>query len=341
MIALELSRTVRFGLLSAGFLWPVALGLLVRLVGASPKAPEEPEAHAAVIACEPTRMDAVCPNGRRCVAGECKAALLGERAQEGERCGGQACGLGLECYRGSCRPVRELERLVAPDVCRQDDVRETLDELLLRCAQVQRGGGGLLTDCGDEAWREMSKAPDFETRVLSMPGAFSVFFPNGKPDGPQWPGADVRAWYTDRIRASAQPLARARAILVIGRASLSGSAAVNYELARQRARFVRERLQEILGASAPPIREWGLAADFELSIEAMRRRMPAEPIADSAAAEAELAALRASSSEIRRWADTRELLNRVVFVVPLPCDGHEFNPEPAFHGLRQRAERVP
>ena len=150
---------------------------------------------------------------------------------------------------------------IAPAVCRQSPVRECLEELVHRCTQAMRGERSLLMSCDDDAWREMSKGAGFEELVMAMPGAFSVFFPSDKPDAEgKWPGVDLRARYGEKVQLHASALAKARAILIVGRASVTGSAARNDELARLRATFVEGLVREALGPGVPEIRGWGLAS---------------------------------------------------------------------------------
>lgn len=341
MIRIELVRAVRFGLLATGLLLPLAVGVLLRLIAEGPARTAGPDEEPAAARCEATRLDASCPAGERCAAGRCLAARVGERTGRGEECSGRACALGSECHRGSCLPLGTFP--VAPAVCREPAVRERLDELIRRCTQA-RGERSLLTECGADAWRDVSTGKGFEELVMGIPGAFSVFFPNGEPrlEG-TWPGVSVRSRYAERIRGHAPAMAKAQALLIVGRASVSGGQAQNYALAQRRAALVEGLVREALGPSVPEIRGWGLAADFTLSITSMRQRMPAEPIADSAENEAKLVEMRAPSYEIPegRWDEISQTLNRVVFVVPLPCDGHEFNPQPAFCGPGCRSERSP
>lgn len=336
MIRTELTWMVRCGLLSTGFLAPLAVGLLLRMALAEGPTRAEPASEPAVTPCEATRMDATCPPGERCAAGRCLAARLGERAGRDEGCGGRPCGLGLECHRGACLPIGSFP--VAPAVCRRPAIRAKLDELLNRCTQARRGQRSLLLECDADAWLEMSKDSGFEELVMSMPGAFSVFFPNALPDPDRkWPGAEVHTHYADGIRRHAGELGEAQALLIIGRASNVGEPALNFALAQRRAELVESLVREVLGPSMPEIRAWGLASDFKLSTASMRQRMPAEPIAATEADELVLRAMRAPEYVIP-GDEISDMLNRVVFVVPLPCDGHEFNPAPAFCGVDCKSE---
>lgn len=341
MIATELGREVRVGLLSTGLLFPIAAGMIARSLGDGATelgGAVEREARA----CDATRLDAACEDGERCVAGRCLPMRSGAPAGAQAGCDGRTCALGFDCHQQRCQPVQELQRRVAPAVCRDDEVRPRLNELLLRCAQARRGAPSLLTDCDAGDWRQMSQAKDFVDLVVGMPGAFPVFFPTGQPDREgRWPGVEVRERYLDGVRRLAAALQRGQAILVFGRASASGGAALNFELAERRAGFVRGLIKEELAEAAPRLHAWGLAADFPLSVEAMRRWMPERPIAHDEAAARELAALREPGRASERWSEASEMVNRVVFVVPLPCDGDEFIPDPAYRGRGKRSRSSP
>ena len=334
MIALGLGRTLRHGLFSAGLLAPLSVGVVLRVAySGGPTVVSRPVE--APTPCDATRIDTMCSEGQRCVAGECRVMRVAERAAEQESCAGLKCAPGLECHRNACMRVEVLP--LAPMACREPAVRAALTELTRTCAQARGTAEMLLTSCNTEDWQSLSRRnTSLERHLMAMPGAFSVFYPQGKPDERQtWPSPDVRDLYMDGLLGHREELRRARQIFVIGRASVLGDERVNARLAERRARFVEGLLTKMLGAERPPILRWGLADDFTMGIEDVRQRMKSAPIAADANDVAELAKVRRpdfnlttlSSAQVKR---VTEMLNRVVFVVPLPCDGLEFNPPPAF-----------
>lgn len=334
MIALWLGRTLCLTLFSAGLLAPLAVGVVLR-VAHSREPTEVSRPVEAATPCDATRIDAICPEGQRCVAGECLAVRVAERAPEQGSCAGLTCAPGLECHRNTCMRVDAL--LLAPRACRESAVHEALTALIRTCAQASGTTEMLLTSCDAGLWRSLSQRnTSLERHLMAMPGAFSVFFPNGKPDEKQtWPGPDARDLYMDSLPGHQEDLRRAKQIFVIGRASIFGDELVNARLAERRAAFVEDLLTTMLGADRAPILRWGLADDFTLGIDVVRQRMQAAPIAADANDVAELEKVRGPDFDLSvlSWEQedlVTQMLNRVVFVVPFPCDGREFNPPPAF-----------
>lgn len=346
MIALELERGVRVGLLVAGFLAPVAVGVVLRVAGHSPAVQQTLGGADEPVVCDAARFDADCPAGTWCVADRCVAVRIAERAGPEESCVGLECTPGNECHRSSCVPVEKLP--VAPPACREPAVKRALEALSRSCVQASGDQEATLLNCRTEVWSRISQSDArFEELVMTMPGAFSVFFPNGLPDGRgTWPNAAARRGYAEAIAAHAEALRAARLILVIGRASVSGGEDENRELAERRAKLVEGILVELLGPGHRQIFHWGLAADFTLSMHAMRQRMRAPPIAADAAAVEALASLQRPEFDLASLSEAEftrvsHMLNRVTFVVPIPCDGHEFNPLPALRGRWTETETRP
>lgn len=338
MIPIALSREVRFSLLALGLLLPVALAVLLRLAGAT-RAPAEPRIEA-VTRCEATRLDATCPDGQRCAAGLCLPARLGAPLLAGERCStAQRCGLGLECHRGRCQEEVALRAIVAPLGCRPPPLRRVLAALQVRCAKALGVEDATLGDCDEGNWTAISRERGFDALMREASAGFSVFFPHAAPDAKgRWPTPEGRAFLLRGVEASREELQAARIVLSYARASTVGGTRENAALAARRNDLVASLIRDALGRT-PTLRRWTLAATTEDSLEARRRDLRGRRLV--ASTEAELAELRAlpalrDESLALREGELRNTVNRVVDVVSLPCDGHEFFPVPAFHAKEER-----
>lgn len=337
MIPIALPREVRLGLLALGFLLPVALGVVLRIAGETP-APAERRGEEAT-PCEATRLDATCPAGQRCAAGLCLPARLGAPLLAGERCSAaQGCGLGLECHRGRCQEEGALRAIVAPLGCRPQALRRVLAALQVRCAKALGVEDAVLGDCDGSKWTAISRERGFDELMREASAGFSVFFPHAEPDARgRWPTTEARAFLLRGVEASREELRAGRIVLSYARASTVGGAEENAALAARRNDLVASLIQEALGR-APALRRWTLAATTEDSLEARRRDLRGRRLVASTEAElAELRSLPALRDEElgRRERELRDAVNRVVDVVPLPCDGHEFFPVPAFRAREE------
>jgi hypothetical protein len=162
-----------------------------------------------------------------------------------------------------------------------------------------------------------------------------VHFPQGEP-GPRgrWPTPNIYATYLEQLAPHHAALQEAKALLVIGRASVEGPKEINQALSARRIALVESLLRAALGASAPPIHAWALADQDALSPEKfMRIEMRAVLSWDTNVTRKILDhtdLTRRSSSE---WDSLLATINRNVLIVPLYCDGREFYPQPSFQGV--------
>lgn len=334
MIALDLDRGSRVGLAIAGFLAPIALALVLRLAGEAGIVEEAIAPLRVIHGCDARRLDAACDGGQLCVAGVCRAHLSTPRIPAGGSCAnGGLCEAGLECYLGSCMPAEDLP--IADPICRRPEVRGVVESLKRFCADASGtdiSEVGLLT-CPEEQWEAIARAnAAFDRPLLTIPGAFAVFFPTGEPRG-RFPSPTQGAHYAAQIgeqEALVKALMAAKVVMVIGRASATGNEAENLGLARRRAKVAEGITRDVLGARwVAPIRRWGLADELPLSIDVMKGFLD-RPIA---ANEGEATALRERvelggdhDSGERVW----EGLNQVALVIPFLCDGREFFPESSY-----------
>lgn len=336
MIDLELSRLTRWSLLAAGLLFPVAMAVLLRLVTDPPRAAPLADLSTPVpIICDSARLDASCPGDLHCVASTCKSLRLAARRREGEACTEDLCAVGLECFEGRCFAPERLP--VAPDVCRAGPTRAALEYLRSRCAAALGHADSRLTACNAETWEGLSsRDPTFEGHIEALPRKFSLHFPRGEP-GPRgrWLTSEIRSYYMQQLAEHHPMLREARAIFVIGRASVEGSYEANRALSERRTAVVAELLQEGLGPAAPPIHAWALASDDALPPERFRASMDAAAVAwDTATVSRIRAMLQTNLAELpgEDWQWLHATINRVVLIVPMYCDGHEYHPATSFQG---------
>ncbi|HRI09101.1 MAG TPA: hypothetical protein PKW35_14865 [Nannocystaceae bacterium] len=340
VIALDLDRGSRVGLAMAGFLAPVALGVVLRLVGeAGVVEAIAPPREAAL--CDARRLDAVCEAEALCIAGVCRADPSAVRRRlEGESCEGrQLCDAGLECHRGACKAVEALP--IADPICRGPAVRPVIDSLARACASEKHVSVSQvdLTSCDAAAWETMARGrADFDARFVLLPGAFALFFPNDQPKATGgFPSPAQREHLAATMREHEgvrAAMARARVMMAIGRASRAGDRITNTALARRRARLAAELVGDVrrsLGMESRAVLELGLADQSPVPVESMRRFL-APPIAASEADAREILESVASAEEsAAAGEEASEAVNRVALVVAFPCDGSEFFPESAFY----------
>jgi hypothetical protein len=218
-------------------------------------------------------------------------------------------------------------------VCRPAEVQAVIAALRRRC------GVPSLDDCPVESWQQMNATdPHFESLLTALPGLVTVHFPADKPDGAgRWTTDEVRATYRAQLAGHAEALRSARQILIIGRASVEGGRERNRELATRRSELVAALVGELTGPEPRP-RRWSLASDHALPPERFKSEVRAAPVTWSPTETAWLtAALRQDLKRLppSEWRRVLNTINRVVLLVPLYCDGGEFQPAPAFQGHRR------
>lgn len=335
MIPLALAPSLRWSLFAAGLLAPLAGGVVLRVLlappaassgGLSPAFERRP--------CNPTRLDEACSGSSHCVAGTCVPLRRPVRRPAGEACAEALCEPGLECFRGRCTPPEQVPR--APAECEPPRVRAALAALRSQCAGPDDPDAPL-TACTTEAWERLSSQdPQFERRLGELPGVFSLHFPLNKPDPDgQWFTPTVAATYVQQLEGLAPRLQGARQLLIVGRASIDGDGELNRELALRRAAMVEEMLRAAFGEAVPPVRRWALASQHPLALEFFQDsvRISIAWDVDTSAEIRDLLAGDLARLPGKSWRWLHGAINRVVIVVPLACDGHEFFPIPAFAGM--------
>ncbi|MEZ4454657.1 MAG: hypothetical protein R3B09_34715 [Nannocystaceae bacterium] len=193
--------------------------------------------------------------------------------------------------------------------------------------------------CSADDWKKLAiDADKFDSILAAFPDRFSIHFESGYPRSPKNSTipAEMRAHYLAEIQRHRQALLGAKQVLIIGRSSPDGDPTKNYELALKRLDIVtgllREAMSEpgkVAALDAAPLRAWSLSGESPLTPARFRSHYSKAPIAWNPASDDKLRRL-ASDVEPRSADDWKWLygaINRVVLVIPIPCDGSEWSPE--------------
>lgn len=317
-------------------------------------APAEAEAGEACDASTPEG-SAQCPAGKYCLHDRCVPIDDLAVCREGDSCRDCDCDIGLVCHNFRCQDPAKLER--APLECASNEaLSKAVRNLQNKCASREKSLGELVStrSCTPADWEQLAiDDPQFDLILAAFPGRFSVHFPVDRPKkGVEWPTRAVKESYRAQLRSYKEALTRAKQIFVIGRASPDGDRTRNHDLAVRRMDMVTQLIGEVVNE--------GLAETERKQIPiqpfAMRDAKPLNPerfkksyldVRDVATGKAAATAspivtwdepsqrrlqrlldggidLKDTSS--RDWNELFNAINRVVLVVPIPCDGTEYKP---------------
>ena len=287
------------------------------------------------VSCDPLSFELdQCPPGQICVGGLCELDEAPRICGEGEICDACTCEGEFVCYLHRCR----REPPPPSDVCLQPTVHESMTYLARECSRVGDDRDAILStlSCSADDWKKLAIDPDkLDTILAAFPDRLSIHFATGSPRGSAPLSAAHRAHYIEAIRAHRQALVGAKQVLIIGRSSPDGDPDANYELALRRIDVVTELLREASAqgeGGAPldvPLRAWSLASESPLTPSRYRNFYSRASITHSAKDDARLASLLDRELDPRHIDDWRWLygtINRVVLVIPIPCDGTEWDP---------------
>ncbi|HGG56352.1 MAG TPA: hypothetical protein ENK31_00985 [Nannocystis exedens] len=208
--------------------------------------------------------------------------------------------------------------------------------LARECNRADNNRDAILStlSCSVQDWKKLAIDPDkLDTILAAFPDRLSFHFANGVPRGKTPLGAREREHYLNALRKHREALLSAKQVLVIGRSSPDGDPKANYSLAIRRIDLVTELLREVM-KSAPvpkevPIRAWSLASESPLTPSRYRNFYARASITATDRDDARLASLLNRELDPRYLEDWRWLygtINRVVLVIPIPCDGTEWDP---------------
>lgn len=344
MRASEVDRVARLLMLVAA-----AMILLILVIAAEtfcpvsspPPAPDEGRS------CDLSRVDAEpCPEDQVCVFGRCEAIEETPTCAPAQPCEACSCPAGEVCHAGACRDPASLP--AAPLECRFDqDLIRAVARLKVHCSSVNEKVRA--TVCTPADWKKISlEQRDFDQLLLHFRHRISLHFDRGAPprSGVSEP---VRRHYLAGLKPLAATLRQAKQIFVIGRASPEGDEASNYTMAVRRSDMVAQLLSEVAYPELPPserpslpIQQWGMPVRtkdgrevlLELSYfkdryvsPSLERELGAAPaLLWDEASERRFRGLMAQPPDKLSARDLgwlREVINRAVLVVPIPCDGSE------------------
>ena len=322
----------------------VFIGAMLGLIAYVAFFQESPQPPPQALTCDPRSLDLTqCPTGTVCVAGRCEVEPPIPICGADAPCDACECPEARVCYLGRCR-----ERPPPPaEVCLQPTVRAAMTYLAREC-----GKGGHERDvlrsnvaCSADDWKRLAIDPDrFDAILAAFPDRFSVHFEAGAPRVALPPA--VREHYLAAIAGHRAALRGAKQILIIGRASPDGDPGRNYQISLRRIDEVTALVREVIVADGDPadadarlrvpLRAWSLAGERPLTPARFRSHYSRAPITWSPASDARLLAdLRPGDPlDASAWEWLFGAINRVVLVVPIPCDGSEWDPrdDPSFHG---------
>lgn len=333
-----------------------AIGVVVYLVLQPPEVPLVPDAggprRKPCDARDPARM--ICEPGYYCDYDRCERVPEVRRAGEGESCADQDCEDGLTCHMRRCKRPEDVVPM--PLVCEQNPaLLEAVRTLAAECA-ARKSAGELVSlgACRPEDWEALVLDDKrFDLLLAAFPNRFAVHFPSGLPsEGDEdWPTQQALDSYLEQIRPFAPALRSARQLFFIGRASPDGNPRSNHFLALQRIKLVENLVTRIrregLPRTAPDdvkIRSFGLPKERALRPDRYRQSYLLDPGGNTPALDPLVTADRRSHDWLRdalnggidlkdtttpEWQELYGAINRVVFVIPIPCLGDEVPLAPA------------
>jgi hypothetical protein len=310
--------------------------------------------------CDLSRPDgAACDEGLFCLHGRCQPLEDEDKiCGEGESCLNCDCDDGLLCHQLRCQPAGAVT--LAPPDCRDPGVAGAIEKLTVACESrgVTFDGLKSLSSCSADDWKQILLKEESFGHLTSFKHRFSVHFAANHPSpGRRFDDTHLFS-QLERLRG---PLASAKQIFIIGRSSPDGDVDRNYDLALRRIDKVTTLIERVVHGSTPrtarrslPIRQWGLKGERLIATKFFAERYVSRSIrdefnmspmiAEDAATEQRIVDLLAQSKLHKlSAADDQWLvgaLNRVVIVVPIPCDGTEYKPpEPILPARTDEAAR--
>lgn len=298
--------------------------------------------------CDLSRPDAdPCPGELICLGGRCQAIEKERVCREGESCRDCECAPGLLCHRLRCRDRDDLS--LAPLDCRTDKaVADAVKKLVSDCETREVSVGQLvsLEACSGDDWQAISLGNEqFDILLTAFKYRFSVHFPPNEPNRRKsWPGKRERERYLQQLRKLREPLATAKQIFIIGRSSPDGNKEDNYKLALRRMDMVAGLVEEVVFAGLPrteqkplPIQQWAMRDERLVAPEYFARNYLSRAVQADFGVPPWLTWDETSEAWFQKMLAETELtdaqrkallsaINRVVLVVPIPCDGTEYIP---------------
>jgi len=290
-----------------------------------------------------------CPPGKYCLYDKCAPIDDLAVCGEGESCRDCDCDTGLVCHQFRCQDPSKLER--APLECaRNEALAKAVKNLQSKCASRDKSIGDIVSmrACSPADWEQLAiDDPQFDLILAAFPGRFSVHYPVGVPkkSGQGWPTRAVRDHYRGQLRRFKDSLAAAKQVFVIGRASPDGNRDDNYGLAVRRMDMVTQLIGEVVNEGLAeterkqvPVRAFAMRdakplnpERFKSSYLSVQGKGGSPIVTWDEANQRRLSGLLDGGLDLkdqssRDWTELFNAINRVVLVVPIPCDGSEYKP---------------
>lgn len=333
-----------------------AVAAVVYLVTRAPDlsaGPDQGDLRPGIAACDSSSpATAACPPGYYCRFDACVPVEAEALCGEGDSCRDCECDDGLLCHRNRC--VAQAVFDWTPLVCEKNrPLAEAVQRLALECANRKRSVGDIVStgSCTPADWEQIAlRDEEFDLLLSAFPDRFAVHFPSGQPHPRRkgWPAPKVHGHYLEQVRRFARPLRDAKQIFVIGRASPDGDAKSNHWLALARIKFVENLLDLVLNEGIPEterdqhrvlIRSFALPTTRTIDPARYQDTYLMDPGGRPPRHDPILTADEASGRQLRAdlngavdlrdrttpaWQALFSAVNRVVFVIPIPCLGNEY-----------------
>jgi hypothetical protein len=216
------------------------------------------------------------------------------------------------------------------------------------CETRERSVGELvsLEACSGDDWQAISLGNEqFDLLLTAFKYRFSVHFPPSEPNKRKsWPGKGERKRFLQHLRKLREPLATAKQIFIIGRSSPDGNKEDNYKLALRRMDMVAGLIEEVIYDGIPrteqkplPIQQWAMRDERLVAPEYFAKNYVSQAVQGEFGVPPWLVWNDATEVWFQKILAETELtdaqrkallsaINRVVLVVPIPCDGTEYIP---------------
>ncbi len=283
-----------------------------------------------VLACREGEYNNQCPDGMLCVGTRCVPDAPLPTCEDGELCRYCQCPEPRMCVRGQCVDPEVSTPASAVSACNDPAVQEALQVLVQQC---KKRGNSTLEGCEPSDWHDFAMKDDrFDTIMAAFPDRVSVHFPFGKPSrwANWWPLQRTVAEYRTQLLESKEAFSDAKIIFMIGRASPEGAPEVNYRTALLRMDVVRRLMDELyvsgeVNPLGTKIKQFTMGDTRPVQPEFFRNFYANNHVTWDEPSRRQLRRQLGRLDELTRdekqW--VFDTINRVVLVVPVPCDGTE------------------
>lgn len=274
-----------------------------------------------------------CGEREACISNVCRQLPPLEVCDEGPATANCSCALGLEKHLGQCVHPERLS--VATGRCSPQDLELPL-QLRNECLRKRGLESGSLLKCGADIWRSISPTKQmFHLGLLEQTESFLVHF-DPEASEHSFDSGD-RIAYGNSLKPHLDSLRGAKAILIIGHPARQDDAA-NLR-SEQRAAFVADRIRDALEGESPNLWHWTLHGQLTINTSWITKILKQRgrkhlhdfpPVTWRRDITEHLLVLLNPGQIDPVHQDQSDWLSKMfrhsVLVVPLYCDGTEFDP---------------